>query len=119
MQRSYILNLPEGKQKEILPGLSISLDKSEWDALIKGNKSLQAMLDLKRLVTSESATSHIEMKEVEPEELGRKSGDAEKPAELQNTADAEEGKAKHEVKAVEMVEIDAPKKKTAKGKAKK
>lgn len=115
MTREFQLALPATDKGERLPpvkigpGLSATVDTDAFKAALKGNRALKALLDKGNLTTSEAATDAVTPAPVEATKDD--SGDAEKPADLEDTADAEErgGKVKHAVKAVETAEVDAPK----------
>lgn len=86
---------------------SIVVDADKLEKAKKGSKVLQHLLDTKRLVTAKSSGAIST-----PDEAIKRSTDNEKPEEFKDTANAEKGKTKHEVKSVEMVETsadDAPK----------
>ena len=116
MNRVFVVPI-EGKP-EILPRLSKVVDKELFDKALKGNPALQSHVQENRIVLSEVAVNPTEPAEpVAEEDVKVKTSNPERPAELEETADAEaqtsgKAKVKHAVKSVEHVEIpegDAPK----------
>lgn len=89
------------------PGQSVAIDSDAWEAAVKANAALQALLDQRRLTTSETSAAPVEV-------TTDQSGDAQKPEELAETKETDAGtggKVQHTAKTskVEVQISNAPK----------
>ena len=113
MRRGFTLNVVDVNEKggrliraiPIGPGLAVTVDKGKFDEAAKGNKMLQNLIDMKRLVIVNASGP---MTTPQEDELHMRSSEPERPDVLKDTKDAKKGKTEHEIKSVEVVEIDAP-----------
>lgn len=108
MARPYGFRVRSGSTNArivIAPGASEPIESDVWDAAVKANHALQALLDQRRLTTSESSDAPVEV-------TTSKSGDAKKPDVLADTKETDagtDGKVKHTAKTTQVEVSTAPK----------